>query len=235
MGGQNDEILTSLQMFSIRETNPLHFRFQMSSSNKRSSLRCDPGACYEEDSSRLRGEWLERLEFRNQGVMDSIREERFRRAQRVQVDCRTSPGFSDRSDSLPLDFVEDILDNSVFFEAPDWLSSRHEACPQHVPWTCVAAVVLYFEEATTCKLEADLASEPLAGQVQNSDFSAPALVIGLRVDDVVEGSTGPGTSLLAASGVPQQWRVLIVAMSSPGWVQGCCQQSESNQSPEEMI
>ena len=36
----------------------------------------------------------------------------------INVDWRTSPGFSDRSDSLPLDFVDDIRDNSAFFEVP---------------------------------------------------------------------------------------------------------------------
>lgn len=42
----------------------------------------------------------------------------------MKVDWRTRPGFSDLSDSLPLDLVEDILESSTFFEvpeAPHWL------------------------------------------------------------------------------------------------------------------
>ena len=37
----------------------------------------------------------------------------------IKVDWRTRTGLSDLSDSLPLDFADDILDKSVFlFDAP---------------------------------------------------------------------------------------------------------------------
>lgn len=37
----------------------------------------------------------------------------------IKVDCLTNAGLSDLSDSLPLDFVEDILESSAFlFGAP---------------------------------------------------------------------------------------------------------------------
>lgn len=36
----------------------------------------------------------------------------------INVDCRTKAGLSDLSDSLPLDFVEDILESSAFLLDP---------------------------------------------------------------------------------------------------------------------
>lgn len=62
----------------------------------------------------------------------------------MNVDWRTRPGFSERSDSLPLDLVDDILERSAFLEGPDaphWLRLLEADSLRGIPLALLGAVI----------------------------------------------------------------------------------------------